>query len=199
MKIDRNTDCRFAGRQIFIPPAIVACRDKTQYIMIRLEKFGKPDYDRLINWIDSEASMIQFSGPIFNYPITREQLGKYVNADNRLAFCVVNADTNEVIGHAELNNIDRKNSSARICRILIGDKQHRNSGFGKAVIKELIRIGFNDLNLHRLELGVYDFNQQAIKCYTDCGFEVEGLLKENIKVGNEYWSTCIMSLLNIGK
>jgi hypothetical protein len=38
--------------------------------MIRLEKFEKADYDRLINWIDSEASMIQFSGPVFNYPIS---------------------------------------------------------------------------------------------------------------------------------
>lgn len=171
-------------------------RHKTQDTMIRLEKFSKPDYDRLINWIKSEASMIQFSGPIFTYPITSEQLDKYVNAENRLAFCVVNADTNEVIGHAELNNIDSKNNSARICRILIGDKQNRNSGFGKAVIQALIRIGFHDLNLHRLELGVYDFNQQAIQCYTDCGFEIEGMLKENTKVGNEYWSTCIMSLLN---
>jgi len=167
--------------------------------MITLEKFSKLDYDRLINWIDSEVSMIQFSGPIFNYPITYEQLDKYVNADNRLMFRVVDNDTNEIIGHAELNNIDTKNSNARICRILIGDKQNRNLGFGKAIIKELINIGFKDLNLHRLDLGVYDFNKQAIKCYTDCGFEIEGLFKENSKVGNEYWSTYNMSMINNNK
>lgn len=40
--------------------------------MIRPEKFGKPDYDILYSWINSEASMIQFSGLIFNYPITKE-------------------------------------------------------------------------------------------------------------------------------
>ena len=164
--------------------------------MIRLEKFGKADYDRLIRWVDSEASMIQFSGPIFNYPLTHVQLDKYVSADNRLVFRVVHSDTNEIIGHAELNQIDPKNSNARICRILIGDKQHRNLGFGKAIIKELIRIGFENLNLHRLDLGVYDFNQPAIRCYLDCGFEIEGLFKESTKVGEAYWSAYNMSIIN---
>lgn len=76
--------------------------------MIRLEKFDKNDYDRLINWIDSQESMIQFSGPIFNFPITFEQLDKYINADNRLIYKVIKSDTSEIIGHAELNNIDKK-------------------------------------------------------------------------------------------
>lgn len=69
-------------------------------------------------------------------------------------------------------------------------------GFGKTIIQELIRIGFEDLKLHRLDLGVYDFNEQAIKCYKDCGLEIEGLFKENSKIGNEYWSTYNMSIIN---
>lgn len=164
--------------------------------MIRLEKFGKLDYERFIGWIESEESMIQFSGPIFNFPITPEQLDKYIDSETRIAYKVIDSFTGDVIGHAELNNIDNKNRNARVCRILIGDKQKRNKGFGKAIIKELIRIGFEDLKLHRLDLGVYDFNRQAIKCYKDCGFKIEGLLIENSKVGNEYWSTFNMSIIN---
>lgn len=164
--------------------------------MIKFEKFNKFDYDRLINWIDSEKSMILFSGSIFNYPITHEQLDKYMSGDNRLVYKVIDSDNEEIIGHAELNHINIKNKSARICRILIGAKQNRNKGYGKAIIKELIRIGFNDLQLHRLDLGVFDFNHQAIKCYKDCGFEIEGLLKETSKIGDEYWSVYNMSIIN---
>ena len=167
--------------------------------MIRLEQFDKSDFDRLINWIDSEESMIQFSGPIFNYPITHEQLDKYVKANNRLVYKAINTETNEIVGHAELNKIDDKNKYARICRILIGDKQNRNKGFGKAIIMELIRIGFHDLQIHRLDLGVFDFNHQAIKCYKDCGFEIEGLLKDTTKMGDEYWSVYNMSIINKDK
>ncbi|HEX2955436.1 MAG TPA: GNAT family protein [Chitinispirillaceae bacterium] len=164
--------------------------------MIRLEKFDTSDFDRLISWIDSEESMIQFSGPVFKYPVTHGQLDKYVNADNRLVFKVINSDSGEIIGHAELNNIDNKNKSARICRILIGEKHNRNKGFGKEIIKALIKIGFYDLHLHRLDLGVFDFNHQAIKCYKDCGFEIEGLLKDTTKIGSEYWSIYNMSIIN---
>jgi len=140
--------------------------------------------------------MIQFSGAIFNYPISHKQLEKYISADNRLVYKVVDVKTEQVIGHAELNNISYLHKNARICRVLIGHKANRNKGFGKAIIKELVRIGFDELKLHRLDLGVYDFNKQAIKCYQNCGFEIEGLMRECSKVGNTYWSSYNMSILN---
>jgi len=164
--------------------------------MIRFERFEKKDYEKLISWVDSEASMIQFSGKEFTYPITTEQLDKYVSAENRCIYTAIDVVTNEVIGHSELNNIDNKNRNARICRILIGDIRNRNKGFGKAIITELVRIGFEDLQLHRIDLGVFDFNHQAIKCYQACGFEIEGRLKDISRFDGKYWSVYNMSILN---
>jgi RimJ/RimL family protein N-acetyltransferase len=164
--------------------------------MIKFEKFGKTDYDRFINWIDSEELMVVFSAQVFNFPITHQQLGAYVETPNRIIYKVIALKDNEIIGHAELNNIDYKNGSARICRLIVGDKNSRNKGYGTLIMKELIRIGFEELKLHRLDLGVYDFNKQAIKCYQKCGFEIEGLLKENVKFNTDYWSTYNMSILN---
>ena len=63
-------------------------------------------------------------------------------------------------------------------------------------MNELVRIGFDEMKLHRIDLGVYDFNKRAIKCYENCGFQIEGLFRENIKFENEYWSTYNMSILN---
>jgi RimJ/RimL family protein N-acetyltransferase len=164
--------------------------------MVRLEKFGEMDYDRLIHWIDSEKDMILFSGPIFTFPVTHAQLDEYVDAGNRQIYKVIDAISNEVIGHAELNNIDFAKGSARICRVLIGDPRNRNRGIGKAIIRELIRIAFDDLKLKRLELGVYDFNQSAIKCYEACGFEIEAFFRDKYKIGEEFWSTYQMCLIN---
>ena len=164
--------------------------------MIKLEKFEKQDYERLINWIESEEALVVFSGSIFSYPLTKKQLDLYLENKNRLIYKVFDTKTNTIIGHAELSNIDTKHETARICRVLVGDKNVRNKGFGTFIIKDLIRIGFEELKLHRLDLGVYDFNKQAIKCYEKCGFEIEGLLKENIKVGSEYWSTYNMGIIN---
>lgn len=164
--------------------------------MIRFEKFDEPDYERLISWVDSEELMIVFSGKEFTYPLTTEQLKKYVSVENRLIYKVINAETNKVIGHAELNNIDNRNRNARICRVLIGDIKNRNKGFGKEIINELVRIGFADLKLHRIDLGVFDFNLQAIKCYETCGFEIEGKFKDISRFGGQYRSVYNMSIIH---
>jgi RimJ/RimL family protein N-acetyltransferase len=164
--------------------------------MIQLEKFEKSDYDRLIHWIDSKELLVIFSGQIFDFPITHEQLDEYLNDPNRIVYKVIEIETNGIIGHAEFNAIDYRRKNARICRVLIGDKEKRNKGYGTLIINELVRIGFSELKLHRLDLGVYDFNTQAIKCYQNCGFEIEGLLKDNMRFGNTYWSSYNMSILN---
>ena len=164
--------------------------------MITLEKFGKQDFDRLISWIDTEELMIQFSGSIFNYPITHEQLEKYLNDHIRMVYKVTLVETGETIGHCELDKIDEKNRSAGICRVLIGDIKYRNKGFGKMIIRELIKIAFSDLHIHRLHLNVFDFNCQAIRCYEECGFSIEGLLMDTTRIGNKYWSVYNMSIIN---
>ena len=167
--------------------------------MVKLEKFNVLDYDRLVNWIDSEKLMILFDGPCFNFPLASNQLDKYVKNEKRLIYKVIDIQTRKIIGHAEINKIDYKNKNARVCRILVGDKLTRNKGYGEQIINELVRIGFDEMGLYRLDLGVYDFNKNAIKCYQKCNFEIEGLLKENIKSRQEYWSTYNMSLLNTKK
>ena len=163
--------------------------------MIQLKKFEVSDYKRLIDWIDTEKQLLIFSGGIFNFPITYSQLDNYCNNLNRLIYKVIDKNSNTIIGHAELNNIDLKNRNARICRVIIGDKNSRNIGFGSKIVDKLVHIAFNELKLHRIDLGVYDFNKNAIKCYQKCGFKIEGLLLENTKIGNEYWSTYNMSIL----
>jgi len=164
--------------------------------MIKLETFEPEDYKKLIGWIRSEKIMVHFSGKEFKYPITTEQLDNYTAVENRLIYKVIDSSTKEVIGHAGLDNIDKRNFSARICFVLIGDEDSRNKGYGKAIINELVRIGFEKLKLHRLDLGVYVSNIQAIICCESCGFEIEGKLKDVSKVHGAYWSLYNMSKIN---
>ncbi len=163
--------------------------------MIRLEKFIEADFARLISWIDSERFMYQFAGPIFTFPLTYQQLIRYITESNRQIYKVIEYDTDKVIGHGEINGIDTSNKSARLCRILIADKVDRNQGYGSMVINELLKIGFEDLNLHRVDLGVFDFNKSAIKCYENCGFIKEGLLRDSFVIEGEFHSVYNMSIL----
>lgn len=164
--------------------------------MVRLEKFEKSDYQNLIRWALDEQLTFIFSGGIFSYPITNDQLDEYLNENNRMVFKVIETQYARVIGHAELNQIDHKNKSSRICRVLIGEENYRGKGYGEKIIKELVRIGFEDLKLHRIDLGVHESNKRAIRCYEKCGFKIEGLLRDTMKFRGKYWSAYNMSILN---
>jgi len=163
--------------------------------MIKLDKFLYEDFDRLINWISDERFMYQFSGPVFKFPLNHRQLENYITSLNRKVYRVRHLPDNVIIGHAEINNINYEHKTARLARILIGDENYRSKGLGELLIKLLLKIGFNELKLHRIDLGVFDFNKSAIKCYEKCGFKKEGLLRESFKFKDEYWSVYNMSIL----
>jgi RimJ/RimL family protein N-acetyltransferase len=165
--------------------------------MIELQYFEKSDFQQLINWIESPSFMLQWSGPAFEFPLTVEQLETYMENANHeysdhLVYKVI--ESNEVIGHLSLGKIDRKHKSARIGKVLVGN-QSRGKGIGQQMIHEVLTIAFEELHLHRVSLGVYDFNAPAMACYEKAGFRKEGLLRDIVKMGDEYWSMWEMSIL----
>ncbi len=166
--------------------------------MIKLEPFTRDDFARLMDWAVSPEFLVQWAGTQFTYPMTEEQLERYYQSaqtaePKRLIFKGVDEKGNAV-GHIELNQIDHHHRSASISRVLVAPEA-RGKGYGQQMVREVIRIGFEDLNLHRISLNVFDFNKSAIACYEKVGFVREGLLRELRKVGDRYWNLVVMSML----
>jgi len=112
-----------------------------------------------------------------------------------LIYRVVNENDGEVVGHGEILAIDLGNRSATLGRILVGASQARGHGVGLQLVRELVRVCFQELKLHRVTLRVYDFNRAAIRCYEKAGFKREGLLRDIHHIGDQYWSVHTMSIL----
>jgi RimJ/RimL family protein N-acetyltransferase len=168
--------------------------------MVKLKYFESIDFKQLIDWIDSPQFLLQWGGPAFSYPLTENQLEKYIeNANNdnsdTLIYKVIDNETGNVIGHISLGKIDRINNSARVGKVLVGDKNVRGKGVGKLLMEEILKVAFDELNLHRVSLGVFDFNLSAIACYEKAGFIKEGLLRDSRKNDDEYWNLWEMSIL----
>ncbi|MBS1653131.1 MAG: GNAT family N-acetyltransferase [Bacteroidetes bacterium] len=154
---------------------------------IRLEKFSKTDFDTLLSWIKDEKELIQFAGPIFSFPLTKEQLSNYVADSKRNAFKIIHNDTNRVIGHCEAYKTDKQNS--RLCRILIGDKNFRGKGYGTILAKLLTEWSFDNLHTNFVDLNVYDFNASAIKSYENVGFKKIAINEMTTQVNSENWTS----------
>ncbi|MBO8170816.1 MAG: GNAT family N-acetyltransferase [Bacillaceae bacterium] len=169
--------------------------------MIELQYFDRSDFKQLIHWIDSPQMLMQWGGPQFNYPLDERQLGQYIEHANQdhsdhYVYKVIHQVTGRVIGHISLGQVDRKNKSARIGKVLVGDKNLRGQGICRLMMEEILKMAFDKLDVHRVSLGVFDFNQSAITCYERVGFKKEGLLRDCRKIGDKYWSLWEMSILD---
>ncbi|MGP4077919.1 GNAT family N-acetyltransferase [Halobacillus sp. K22] len=162
--------------------------------MIELQNFSNEDFDQLIDWIPSADFLMKWGGPIFEFPLDHKQLDSYTSQPDRLVYKAWDPEFNEVVGHISLGRIDKKNESARIGKVLVSP-EHQNRGIGEQMIQEMTAIAFQELKLHKVALGVFDFNQPAIRCYEKAGFQKDGLLRDHRKVNGSFWNLMEMSLL----
>lgn len=157
--------------------------------MIRFENFCNDNYADLISWVDSEETLMQFAGPSYNFPLTPEQLDISLSDKNRIAFRIVGNETNLSMGHCE---VYLSGNSAKIGRILIGDKEQRGKGLGKQIVNLLLEHIFSKLNITTVELNVFDWNTSAIKCYEKIGFTINPNKKLERKIKDETWTAIKM-------
>lgn len=168
---------------------------------IQLVPFTEQDFAQLIEWSGDRDFLMQWAGPLFHYPLSPDQLFAYNSDANneetsvKLNYRVVLSQTGQGIGHISIGSIDRENASARITKVIIGTPEFRGKGIGKAMVDAALAIGFGKLGLHKVTLGVYDFNIPAVKAYEHSGFSVDGVLRDVRKVGDSYWNLIEMSIL----
>jgi len=104
---------------------------------------------------------------------------KILKSRSSKCYIIVEKKSNKPIGITSLINIDYKNRNAE-CIIDIGEKEAWGKGYGSEAMKLLLDFGFLEMNLHRIWLRVFSFNDRAIKLYEKLGFQKEGISREAI-------------------
>ncbi len=169
--------------------------------MIKLEYFEKSDFDQLIEWVEDEQLLTNWAGSLFRFPLSEKSLDWYIEDSNDilksdvLIYKVIHSESATVVGHVSLGSINRSEGSARITRVLVGNTSERGRGICQGMLKAILQVAFDELKLHRVSLGVYDFNVSAIGCYEKVGFRKEGLMRDVKKFNDKYWSIVEMSIL----
>lgn len=93
-----------------------------------------------------------------------------------------------------LISIDYKNRNAELI-IDIGEPDYWGKGYGQEALQILLQYAFHELNLHRLSLRVFDFNERAIRLYSRMGFKQEGVMKETLFRNGAWHDIIYMGLL----
>ncbi len=167
-----------------------------------MREFTEGDIARLVDWVDSGGPdfFVRWAGTAFDYPLTEAQLEAHLaeaegpDATRRI-FAAVDSATGEVAGHAELSRVDRKNRSATISRLLVGEPSARGKGLGRQIVSGVLDVAFGEMSLHRVDLYVLEFHVAALSMYKALGFKTEGHLVEARRAGDKYWNAYYMAIL----
>lgn len=73
--------------------------------------------------------------------------------------------------------------------------QNKHQGVGRAALRVVKKIAFDDLGAHRFWLDIKKRNTRAQALYVSEGFVFEGELREAVKVEDGYDSLVVMSML----
>lgn len=88
-------------------------------------------------------------------------------------FMIETVADNKRIGSIGLGGIDWTDSCAWV-GIGVGEKEYWGKGYGSEAMQLILKYAFTELNLHRVQLTVFEYNPRAIHSYEKCGFRVEG-------------------------
>ena len=95
------------------------------------------------------------------------------------------------MGRCGVIRLDWKNRVAEVA-IMIGTP-YRGRGYGREAMRLLCDFCFREMNLHKLKVSVFAFNEAAIRCYGRNGFVREGVLRGEIFREGEYRDVVLMA------
>jgi len=164
---------------------------------MRLRKMTKEDTELYHKWRNEVEVMHSTNPSLEVYPMeeTKEFVDHVILGSHTAKSYIMIEKGNEIpIGIVSLINIDNKNRNAEFI-IDIGEKEYWGKGYGSEGLKLLLDYAFYEMNLHRVSLRVFSFNDRAINLYTKIGFQQEGNSRQSLFRNGEWHDIIQMGIL----
>lgn len=162
---------------------------------IYLRPITLEDTEMVLRWRNSDAVKQYF---IYREDITVADhlswMETKVKTGKVCQFIIYFKETDMPIGSVYLQSIDHVHKNAEY-GIFIGETDALGKGCGKDAAKLAIEYAFEVLDLHKVYLRVLDNNKRAIRSYENAGFEVEGVMRDEVFVGGKFYDVVRMAVL----
>lgn len=164
--------------------------------LVRLRAPEPRDVEPLYRWFNDPAGV---EGLAVRYPVPRgaqrewvERVGSLSYASVRFAVETHDAD---LLGMCGLHDTAWPENRSAVLGIALVNPACRNQGYGTDTVRTLCRFGFEQLNLHRIELLVFAHNAAARRVYEKVGFRVECIARQAHWGDGEWYDDIHMALL----
>ncbi len=145
----------------------IAIGDKT-----KIRKLEREDVDRMQNWG-------KHTNPLFlhyNFPILskqeRDEWYRLKTGKFRRKSFIIEGFQKDIVGFLSIRDMRWFKGEAELGIVL--DPNHMNEGYGTDAIQAFLRYYFRRMRMRTMTLRAAVYNERAIRCYRNCGFEVMG-------------------------
>jgi RimJ/RimL family protein N-acetyltransferase len=147
---------------------------------LRLAATRSDDLHAFVRWYqDTDFTRFLDSAPAI--PKSESKLSRWLDDEERsrasYLFAIRTLDTDAIIGFVQIDGIMQNHASAWIA-IGIGEVGYRGRGYGYEAMTLALQFAFDEVNLHRVQLTVFSYNDNAIALYEKLGFQREGIFRE---------------------
>jgi len=114
--------------------------------------------------------------------------------NDKLFFLIQTLEEARTIGLIGLDGIRWTHGDAWV-GIGLGERDYWGKGYGTDAMRILQRYAFEELNLHRLSLSVFDYNPRAMRSYEKAGFVLEGRARHFLNRDGRRYDLIFMGIL----
>ena len=163
--------------------------------LVRLRAPEPRDLDALYEWFnDAEA----VAGLGLRYPVSRQAEADWIAQRAAPSYggahFAVETHEGRLLGTCGLFDTEFPENRSAQLGVAIVDRTQWGKGYGTDAVRTLCRFGFEEMNLHRIELLVFADHTRAIRTYERVGFVREAVARQ--KHWNAGWhDDVLMSLL----
>ncbi len=157
--------------------------------MIRLRPFKESDIKYMLEWQMDEFQFARWCANLFSYPLTMEQLLDYkyrFDKDEHAWIFTAVDDIGTPVGHFMMRNADYSEQNIRIGFVLV-NPDCQGKGYGKEMIKLAVTYATEILRFKKVNLGVFDNNPAAHRCYEAVGFQNQTYNADYMDYHGEKW------------
>ncbi len=163
---------------------------------VRLRAFREDDLKNVLAWLNNPA-VTRYLSSMRPWSVVEERgwLDRAMRNDDPTAVTyVIESADGEYAGSIGLMHIDGRNRRAEV-GVVISRPEDWGRGMGSEAMILMLRHAFEEMNLHRVTLRVYTFNERAQRSYVKIGFVEEGRLREDTYRHGAWHDTVLMGIL----
>ena len=145
----------------------------------------QPEVTKYLTW--SPHTSRDYTRDYLTYVQKQYEEGEYYD------WALIYKEEMKMIGTCGFTSFDDENNAGEIGYVLNPD--YWGKGLAAEAVREVLKFGFQRLNLHRIEAKHIEGNNQSRRVMEECGMSYEGTHRSSMYIKGEYRTICICAIL----